>query len=144
MRQAAGLARLLAGALLIGAALAGCAQEERETTVEAQAEDAVFPAADGGTATGRFEISSAEGNAMMVQEVFADGTYRNLRDGRITETGTWTMPERGLFCTTSDGRTSCDEESIAPDGTWISVNVEDAAVRWIVRRLAETSEPPAG
>ena len=79
----------------------------------------------------------------MVQEVRPDGTYRNLRDGRIVETGTWTMPEPGLFCTASESGTPCDEESIAPDGTWISVNVEDAAVRWIVRRLEETSEPPA-
>ena len=125
------------------ATIAGCGEEKREEPAPAAPEEPAFPAADGGPATGRFEISSGDGTAMMVQEVFADGTYRNLRDGRIIETGTWTMPERGLFCTTSGGTTSCDEESIAPDGTWISVNIEDGAVRWIVRRLEETSEPPA-
>ena len=61
----------------------------------------------------------------------------------MVETGTWATPEPGLFCTTSGGRTSCDEESLAPDGTWISVNVEDPAARWIIRRLEERSEPPA-
>ena len=80
---------------------------------------------------------------MIVQEVLPDGSYRNLVDGEVVETGTWTTPEPDLFCTTSGGRTSCDEESLAPDGTWISVNVEDPAVRWTIRRLEETSRPPA-
>ena len=135
--------RLAALALLLTFAATGCNEEPREDAAQAPAEPPKYPAADGGPATGRFEISSGDGGAVMVQEVRPDGTYRNLRDGRIVETGTWTMPEPGLFCTASESGTSCDEESIAPDGTWISVNVEDAAVRWIVRRLEETSEPPA-
>ena len=135
--------RLAALALFLTFAATGCNQEPREDAAQAPAEPPVYPAADGGPATGRFEISSGDGGAVMVQEVRPDGTYRNLRDGRIVETGTWTMPEPGLFCTASESGTPCDEESIAPDGTWISVNVEDAAVRWIVRRLEETSEPPA-
>lgn len=137
MRLAAALA------LLLTFAATGCNEEPREDAAQAPAEPPAHPAVDGGPATGRFEISSGDGGAVMVQEVQPDGTYRNMRDGRIVETGTWTMPEPGLFCTTSESGTSCDEESIAPDGTWISVNVEDAAVRWIVRRLEETSEPPA-
>lgn len=137
MRLAAALA------LLLTFAATGCNEELREDAAQAPAEQPVYPAADGGPATGRFEISSGDGGAVMVQEVRPDGTYRNLRDGQIVEAGTWTMPEPGLFCTVSESGTSCDEESIAPDGTWISVNVEDAAVRWIVRRLEETSEPPA-
>lgn len=137
MRLAAALA------LFLTFAAAGCNEEPREEAAQAPVEPPAYPAADGGPATGRFEISSGDGGAVMVQEVHPDGTYRNLRDGRIVETGTWTMPEPGLFCTASESGTSCDEESIAPDGTWISVNVEDAAVRWIVRRLEEASEPPA-
>lgn len=137
MRLAAALA------LLLTFAATGCNEEPREDAAQAPAEPPAHPAVDGGPATGRFEISSGDGGAVMVQEVQPDGTYRNMRDGRIVETGTWTMPEPGLFCTTSESGTSCDEASIAPDGTWISVNVEDAAVRWIVRRLEETSEPPA-
>ncbi len=137
--------RLAALALVLPlAALAACDEEEREAAVEAPAQQPVYPAADGGPATGRFEIASADGGAMTVQEVLPGGRYRNLRDGRLVETGTWATPRPGVFCTTSDGgKTSCDEESLAPDGTWISVNVEDPAVRWIIRRLEETSEPPA-
>ena len=123
--------------------LTACADEPREEAPAPVETAPVYPAADGGTASGRFEISSADSGAVIVQEVLGDGTYRNIQDGEIVETGTWETPERGLFCTSSNGQTSCDEESIAPDGTWISVNVEDAAVRWIVRRLEETSEPPA-
>ena len=133
---------LLALALPLSA-LAGCGEEEREVAVETPARKPVYPAADGGAATGRFEVASADGGTVIVQEVLPDGSYRNLVDGRLVETGTWTTPEPGLFCTISGGRTSCDEESLAPDGTWISVNVEDPAVRWIIRRLEETSRPPA-
>ena len=125
-------------------ALAACSEDRREEAAEVPARAAVYPAADGGAATGRFEISSADSGAVIVQEVLPDGSYRNLMDGELVETGTWATPEPGVFCTTSsNGRTSCDEESLAPDGTWISVNVEDPAVRWIIRRLEETSEPPA-
>ncbi len=124
-------------------ALTGCGEEEREAAVEAPARQPAYPAADGGPATGRFEVASAEGGTVIVQEVLPDGSYRNMMEGRLVETGSWTTPEPGLFCTVSGGRTSCDEESLAPDGTWISVNVEDPGVRWIIRRLEETSEPPA-
>ena len=124
-------------------ALAACSEERREEVVQEPARPVIYPAADGGSATGRFEISAADGSAMVVQEVLPDGTYRNLADGEIVETGTWATPEPGMFCTTSNGKTSCDEESLAPDGAWISVNAEDPALRWIIRRLEETSEPPA-
>ena len=124
-------------------ALAACSEDRREEAAEVPARAAVYPAADGGAATGRFEISSADSGAVIVQEVLPDGSYRNLMDGNLVEIGTWATPEPGVFCTTSNGRTSCDEESLAPDGTWISVNVEDPAVRWIIRRLEETSQPPA-
>ena len=135
-----------AGALALAlplTALTGRGEEGREAPVEAAAQQPVYPAADGGSATGRFEVASADGGAVIVQEVLPDGSYRNLVDGEVVETGTWTTPEPDLFCTTSGGRTSCDEESLAPDGTWISVNVEDPAVRWTIRRLEETSRPPA-
>lgn len=123
-------------------AIAACSEPQPEEAAETVAGPTVYPVADGGPATGVFEISTEDGGTVIVQEVLADGTYRNTLDGTVLETGTWRTPERGMFCTTSNGKTSCDEESLAPDGTWISINVEDPTSRWIIRRLEESSEPP--
>ncbi len=130
--------RISTAAALLALALTACSADEKpaeESAAEREAPE--FPAADGGPQTGRFEISSPTRDVVIVQEVRKDGTYSSSLDGQVTETGTWAAPSRGLFCTESNGNKSCDEESIAPDGTWQSVNVEDAGNRWIVRRLPD-------
>ncbi len=80
-------------------------------------------AADGGPPHGQFKITTQYGD-IFYEDVREDGTFTSrASDGRVVETGTWSLASGNRFCSKGAGAESeevCFVESIAEDGVWTS------------------------
>ena len=116
------------------ATLAACQQEAApapEATPEAAAATpeatAGTDAADGKSSTGKFQVTTADGQ-VFTEEVKADGTYvQTDKDGKVTETGKWVQKSPTEYCTTKDeegAKEKCNTEGVDAKGVWTSTNSE--------------------
>jgi len=125
MKKLAFIAVFAAGFAVTACSGAEEAAPVAQETTTAPAAVAVM-AADGQAPAGTFEITSADGE-VMTQTVNADGTYSNTdAEGTVT-TGTWTLDQPDNWCSKLDTEeaVNCFTETVGPDGTWSSVNVND-------------------
>jgi len=118
--------------LIIVAALAtlgACSREEApapEATEEVAAAPVEVMAADGKSPVGKYTITTAEGEVIN-EEVKADGTYVDMKDGKVVESGKWVQKAPETFCYTNDKEGSkelCNTEKVDDKGVWTSVNPE--------------------
>lgn len=83
----------------------------------------VTTAADGGTPYGKFKITTQYGD-VFYEEVREDGTFTSrVSDGRVVETGTWSLEPDGRFCSKGAGAQSeevCFQENVDANGVWTS------------------------
>jgi uncharacterized cupin superfamily protein len=110
------------------AALGACskpapAPEATATTEPAAAPAAVTMAADGKPSTGTFKITSADGEVIM-EEIKADGTYVDTKDGKVVETGKWEQKSPAQYCWTKDeaGATQVCADEKVENGVYSSYN----------------------
>ncbi len=118
--------------LIIVAALAtlgACSQAEAPAP-EATEEVAVAPvevmAADGKSPVGKYTVTTAEGEVIN-EELKADGTYADTKDGKVVETGKWVQKTPETYCYTKDeegAKEVCNTEKVDDKGVWTSVNPE--------------------
>ena len=125
------------------AALAACskpapapeaATDTAVDTTAAAAPAAQTMAADGKPSTGTFKITSSTGEVFM-EEVKADGTYVDTKDGKVVETGKWEQKSPALYCWTKDGpdaKQVCSDEKVE-NGVYTSVNQETKKASTVVR-----------
>jgi hypothetical protein len=101
-------------------------EADATTAAEAAAPAAENVAADGKPSVGTYKITSAKGE-VLIEEVKADGTYVQTKDGKVVETGKWEQKSPALYCTTKDEKDAvqrCNEEKVengvytskSPDG----------------------------
>ena len=118
--------------LIIVAALAtlsACSREEAaapEATEEVAAAPAEVMAADGKSPVGKYTITTAEGEVIN-EELKADGTYVDTKDGKAVETGKWVQKAPGTYCYTKDeegAKEVCNTEKVDDKGVWTSTNPE--------------------
>ena len=123
------------------ATLAACSKPDTAPTAEAteQAAAIVAPAAqtvaaDGKPSTGTFTVTTSEGE-VLTEEVKADGTYVQTKDGKVVETGKWVQKSPEIYCTTKDeagAKERCGTEKVDDKGVWTSVN-PDGKTATVVR-----------
>lgn len=124
------------GIVLVAALAALAACNERAADPAAGATDAAAAAtptaaaevmaADGKSPVGNYRITTAEGEEFM-EELKADGTYVQTKDGEVTETGRWEQKTPSNYCYTSDEEGStqeCNTEQVDANGVWTTVNPE--------------------
>ena len=119
------------------AALAACSKPDAAPVADAteQAAAIVAPAAatvaaDGKPSVGTYKITTADGK-VYTEEDKADGTYVEMLDGKVTETGKWVQKSPELFCTTKDeagAKERCGTEKVDDKGVWTSVNPDGKTV----------------
>lgn len=132
------------GTVLIAALAALAACNERAADRAAEAPDAAaaatptaaaeIMAADGKSPVGRYRVTTAEGEEFM-EELKADGTYVQTKDGAVTETGRWEQKSPSTYCYTTDeeGATQqCNTEQVDENGVWTTVN-PDGETATVVR-----------
>ncbi len=116
------------------AALTACNQQEAAPAPEAAEEAAAATpttvaevmAADGKSPVGAYRITTAEGEEFM-EDVKADGTYVQTKDGEVVETGKWEQKTPSSYCYTSDeegSKQECNTEQVDENGVWTTVNPE--------------------
>jgi hypothetical protein len=102
------------------------APEAADTSAAAAPAPAVETvAADGKPSTGTFKITTSDGEVFM-EEVKADGTYVDTKDGKVVETGKWEQKSPALYCWTKDGgdgKQVCSDEKVE-NGVYTSTNQE--------------------
>ena len=122
------------------ATVAACSKPEPAATPEAAdtavaaAPAAATVAADGKPSTGMFKITSADGQTIM-EEIKADGTYVDTRDGKVIETGKWEQKSAAQYCWTPDtaGATqTCADEKVE-NGVYSSYNPKTKKTATVVR-----------
>ena len=123
------------------ATLAACSKPDAAPAADAteQAAAIVAPAAatvaaDGKPSVGTYKITTSDGK-VYTEEDKADGTYVEMLDGKVTETGKWVQKSPGLFCTTKDeagAKERCGTEKVDDKGVWTSVN-PDGKTATVVR-----------
>lgn len=122
------------------AALAACSPAEDAAEAEApdaEAEEAMVMAADGGAPYGTFTITDPDGS-VLTEVINEDGTFASTDADGVTTTGTW-VQKPGEFCTTVDAEGAeerCFAETMNDEGQWTSVDPDDGAVS-IVERVEE-------
>jgi len=118
--------------LIIVAALAtlgACSREEApapEATEEVAAAPVEVMAADGKSPVGKYTVTTAAGEVIN-EELKADGTYVDMKDGKQVETGKWVQKSAETFCYTKDeegAKEVCNTEKVDDKGVWTSVNPE--------------------
>ena len=116
------------------AAVAACSKPATapEATAEATAEPAAEVAAsgpmaaDGKTSVGKFQVTTSKGE-VIVEEVKADGTYVDTKDGKVVETGRWVQKSPSQYCFTKDekdAKEACNTEGVDAKGVWTSTNAK--------------------
>ena len=123
------------------ATLAACSKPDAAPVADATEQAAAIAApagqtvaADGKPSTGTFTVTTADGK-VYTEEVKADGTYSEMLDGKVTETGKWEQKSPEIYCTTKDeagAKTRCGTEKVDNKGVWTSVN-PDGKTATIVR-----------
>ena len=123
------------------ATLAACSKPDAAPAADAteQAAAIVAPAAatvaaDGKPSVGTYKITTSDGK-VYTEEDKADGTYVEMLDGKVTETGKWVQKSPGLFCTIKDeagAKERCGTEKVDDKGVWTSVN-PDGKTATVVR-----------
>jgi hypothetical protein len=111
------------------------APEASDTSAAAAPAPAVETvAADGKPSTGTFKITTSDGEVFM-EEVKADGTYVDTKDGKVVETGKWEQKSPALYCWTKDGgdgKQVCSDEKVE-NGVYTSTNQETKKTSTVVR-----------
>ena len=109
------------------AAVSACSKPEpaaeAEATPVAVASAEANIAADGKSSVGKYKITLANGN-VVTEEVKADGTYADMVDGKVIETGKWVQKSPSQYCYTKDKREAveeCNAEKVE-NGVWTSTN----------------------
>ncbi len=122
--------------------LTGCSQNEEPAPepmdTEAAEAETVATAPDGGPAYGMFEVTSADGATVIMQDIREDGTVTNTIEGTEPTEGTWTTDGDGNFCLTMAGETetTCYADTVT-DGVWTATNIADETDSWTVVRMAD-------
>lgn len=91
-------------------------------------------AADGKPSTGMFKITTSDGEEFM-EEIKADGTYVDTKDGKVVETGRWEQKSPALYCWTKDdpgAKQVCSDEKVE-NGVYTSTNQETKKTSTVVR-----------
>jgi hypothetical protein len=91
-------------------------------------------AADGKPSTGTYKITTSDGEEFM-EEVKADGTYVDTKDGKVVETGRWEQKSPALYCWTKDApdaKQVCSDEKVE-NGVYTSTNQETKKTSTVVR-----------
>ena len=118
------------------AAIAACSkpapapEATSEAPMEAAAEASAAPAAetlaaDGKSSAGVFKVTTGEG--VFMEDVKADGTYVQTKDGKTVETGKWEQKSPSQYCYTKDEKDAkqvCNTEQVDDKGVWTSKNAE--------------------
>ena len=118
------------------AAIAACSkpapapEATSEVLIEATAEASGAPvaetvAADGKSSTGMFKVTTGEG--VFMEDVKADGTYVQTKDGKTVETGKWVQKSPSQYCYTKDekdAKEACNTEQVDDKGVWTSKDAE--------------------
>jgi hypothetical protein len=99
-----------------------------EATEEAAAPmpEATSLAADGQPSIGTYTVTTSEGK-VVTEEVRGDGTYVDMIDGKIVETGRWEQKSPEQYCYTEDGQgemQKCNVEAVDAQGVWTSTDPE--------------------
>jgi hypothetical protein len=108
------------------AAVSACSKPAPAPEAEASAAPeaaATNIAADGKSSVGKFKVTSAKGEVVMV-DVKADGTYATTKDDKVVETGKWEQKSPAQYCYTKDEKDAvqqCDEEKVE-NGVYTSKN----------------------
>jgi hypothetical protein len=109
------------------AAVSACSKPEpaaeAEATPVAVASAEANIAADGKSSVGKYKITLANGN-VVTEEVKADGTYADMVDGKVIETGKWVQKSPSQYCYTKDKESAveeCNAEKVE-NGVWTSTN----------------------
>lgn len=109
------------------AAVSACSKPEpaaeAEATPVAVASAEANIAADGKSSVGKYKITLANGN-VVTEEVKADGTYADMVDGKVIETGKWVQKSPSQYCYTKDKPEAveeCNAEKVE-NGVWTSTN----------------------
>lgn len=124
------------------AALAACSKPAPEPETAATEEPTAMTtetvttmAADGKPSTGKFEVTSANGEKFNA-EVKPDGTFAiTAPDGKVTDTGKWVQKSPEQYCETSDkpgSKEVCYEEKMV-DGVYTSKNPVTGETATVVR-----------
>ena len=119
------------------ATLAACSKPDAAPVADAteqaaasEAPAAATVAADGKPSVGTYKITTADGK-VYTEEDKADGTYVEMLDGKVTETGKWVQKSPELFCTTkveAGAKERCGTEKVDDKGVWTSVNPDGKTV----------------
>ena len=119
------------------ATLAACSKPDAAPAADATEQAAAIAApaaatvaADGKPSVGTYKITTADGK-VYTEEDKADGTYVEMLDGKVTETGKWVQKSPELFCTTKDevgAKERCGTEKVDDKGVWTSVNPDGKTV----------------
>ncbi len=118
------------------AAIAACSkpapapEATSEVPMEATAEASTAPvaetvAADGKSSAGMFKVTTGEG--VFMEDVKADGTYVQTKDGKTVETGKWVQKSPSQYCYTKDekdAKEACNTEQVDEKGVWTSKDAE--------------------
>ena len=118
------------------AAVAACSkpapapEATSEVSMEATAEASTAPvaetvAADGKSSAGMFKVTTGEG--VFMEDVKADGTYVQSKDGKTVETGKWVQKSPSQYCYTKDekdAKEACNTEQVDEKGVWTSKDAE--------------------
>lgn len=109
------------------AAVSACSKPEpaaeAEATPVAVASAEANIAADGNSSVGKYKITLADGK-IVTEEVKADGTYADMVDGKVIETGKWVQKSPSQYCYTKDKPDAveeCNAEKVE-NGVWTSTN----------------------
>ncbi len=123
------------------ATLAACSKPDAAPAADATEQAAAIAApaaatvaADGKPSVGTYKITTADGK-VYTEEDKADGTYVEMLDGKVTETGKWVQKSPELFCTTkveAGAKERCGTEKVDDKGVWTSVN-PDGKTATVVR-----------
>ena len=119
------------------ASLAACSKQDATPAADATEQAAAMTApaaptiaADGKPSVGTYKITTADGK-VYTEEDKADGTYVEMLDGKVTETGKWVQKSPEMFCTTKDeagAKERCGTEKVDAKGIWTSVNPDGKTV----------------
>ena len=83
-------------------------------------------AADGKSSVGKFQVTTHDGKTV-IEEAKADGTYVDMIDGKVVETGKWVQKSPSEYCYTKDeagAKELCNTEKVDDKGVWTSTNPE--------------------
>lgn len=111
------------------AAVSACSKPEPAAEADGAATPAAVAsveaniAADGKGSVGTYKVTLPDGK-IVTEEVKADGTYVDMIDGKVVETGKWVQKSPSQYCYTKDKPEAveeCNAEKVE-NGVWTSTN----------------------